>query len=375
MHEAMKVLLVAPEICTPWSEGRKKWVRDLAEEMHGTDEVFVLTSVPPGESTSFASPSDALACTGRAGRLTVLLRRLPEYIRRLRPDLVCSFPYGTFRRTHGFANRAYMRIVDFICRGQGIPCLTLLYSIDEHATPGALKRWVSNLAVGEHADWDGFTVDPGVCVETLPTVPRSPGYTPTILFLTGLWQRTPQRVEHMLQVRGLETILQAGRTLCDAGVRLIAGAPLLADEACRQYLLSHPSNQWAPDMLEFETMAPIPEVYGRGDLFVFPYRHEIGHFVPTSVVEAMLAGTPVAVSDLPMLRKIAQGGRNAFEFANGDPDALAEVVLAALGDPDRRRTVADSALAYARERWNIGRSAEQIRQAALRMGVRAGTGS
>ena len=111
----MRLLFVAPEICTPWSEGRKKWVRDLVAEMHGADEIAVLTSVPSGEQTEFAAPAEALACGTKAARLTVLVRRLNRLIREFRPDAVCSFRYGTFRHTHGLANRAYMAMVDLIC--------------------------------------------------------------------------------------------------------------------------------------------------------------------------------------------------------------------------------------------------------------------
>lgn len=363
----MRLLFVAPEICTPWSEGRKKWVRDLVAEMHGVDEIAVLTSVPDGQHTAFAAPAEALACGTKAARLTVLLRRLTRLIGEFRPDVVCSFPYGTFRRAHGLANRGYMAMVDLICRRQGVPCVTLMYSIDQHATPRQLQRWVSNLAVGSNADWSGHTVDPGVPLDTLPEVPRKVGGPPTVLFLTGLWQTTPQRVDHMLEVRGLGTILQAGPMLCPAGVRLIAGAPLLADPTCREYLMSHPCNLWDPDLLEIETTAPIPDVYGKADLFVFPYGHEIGHFVPTSVVESMLAGTPVAVSDLPMLKKLACDESNAFVFRNGDVQSLARVVLDALEHPARRDEVARSARAYACEHWNIERSATQLRDVIARV--------
>jgi glycosyltransferase involved in cell wall biosynthesis len=114
----------------------------------------------------------------------------------------------------------------------------------------------------------------------------------------------------------------------------------------------------------------IPDVYHEAALYVFPYQHAIHQFTPTSVIEAMMAGTPVVMSDLPFLRDLAQGGSMAYLFPPGDEEGLAGAVLKALGDLEGRRVRGQEARKYAQSQWSIRASAEKTRRIAQSLKTR-----
>lgn len=82
--------------------------------------------------------------------------------------------------------------------------------------------------------------------------------------------------------------------------------------------------------LQYVDAADLRALYDGAALLVFPTRYE-GFGLP--VAEAMSTGTPVACSDLPVLREVA--GDAATYFDPLDPDAIAAAVAALLADPAR----------------------------------------
>jgi glycosyltransferase involved in cell wall biosynthesis len=132
----------------------------------------------------------------------------------------------------------------------------------------------------------------------------------------------------------------------------------------RDYVKHHALNRWPVGQLELRGAVKIPDVYHEAALYVFPYQHAIHQFTPTSVIEAMMAGTPVVMSDLPFLRDLTQGGSMAYLFPPGDEEGLAGVVLKALGDPEGCRARGQEAKTYAKSRWSILTSAEKTRRIA-----------
>jgi len=289
-----------------------------------------------------------------------VVRALPGFLRARKPEIVFHFPYGTFRSYYGTANRAYMRRIDAICHQHEIPCLTVMYSIDENTTADRLSRAVSCLVAGRQEGWKGPVVEPGLSRHGWPDRLHTGNHGKTLLFMAGMWEPSPGRLEHVLDVRGLGTLLEAGDRLASAGVRLCIASPLFSKERLRRAVLKHPGNTWTEGSVVFQATVRVPDAYFQAGLFVFPYRAAINQFVPTSVVESMFAGTPVVISDLPLFKRLINEGSTAFPFQAGDAGSLARVALQALGDPGMRAQVASAARTLAEANWSIEGSAKQL---------------
>lgn len=363
----MNILLVAPEVCPPWTEGRKKFVRDLAGELGRRDSVRLLSTRVAPEPLNLDIAHDSIHCRRKPCHLLAVLGRLRGVVREQRIDLICHFPYGTFRRHYGVANRWCMGLVDALCRRENKPCITVMYSVDDCVSLAGLAKTVSCLATGPLPGWTGAIVEPGIDFKAWVGDRAGGSQGRTLLFLAGMWQPNIERVEHVLSARGLGVLLCAGRRLAAAGFRLIAASPLFGDQNRRRHVSTHPGNQWPRGTMELRAVVPVPDIYRQADMFVFPYQREIRHFVPTSIVEAMATRTPVAMSDLALLRGLANGGLTGYLFKTDDPEALADTVIGAFRDDERRRTVAKQAQSYAFARWSIERSAQQVRDIAERL--------
>jgi phosphatidylinositol alpha-mannosyltransferase len=82
------------------------------------------------------------------------------------------------------------------------------------------------------------------------------------------------------------------------------------------------------------------------DLYVAP--NTGGESFGIILVEAMSAGAPVLASDLPAFAQVLDQGAAGELFANEDADALAEVAVRLLGDPDRLAELRRSGSAHVR---------------------------
>lgn len=78
-------------------------------------------------------------------------------------------------------------------------------------------------------------------------------------------------------------------------------------------------------------------MYHLADLLLFPSAYE-GFGIP--LVEAMAAGLPIAASDTPVFRELAEGA--ARFFALGDPAGTAAVIADLWGDPQARAALAEA---------------------------------
>lgn len=351
---------MAPEICSPWSEGRKVFVRDLIEFLRTSHQITVLTTVPAGESTNFPVPHEIHKCRWKPGLLIRIIKELPSMIADYQPDVVCHFPYATFRHYYGFVNKPYMVKIDRICREKEVPCISIMYSIDAYVTPQELELKVSCLAMGTRDNWQGNTIDPGLRFSHWPAIKPKENEIPTILFMAGMWQTSKRRVDFVLDTRGLGILLQAGEYLKGTRVKLIIAAPLFSDKLCRNYLLNSSLNTWCIDDISLESTVKIPDIYTRADLFVFPYTKNDQHFIPTSVVEAMSSGTPVLISDLPLFNGLVREGETGSVFETGNPVSLANTIRNALSDREKLSDMGEAAMHYAHKRWSIENSARQL---------------
>jgi glycosyltransferase involved in cell wall biosynthesis len=361
----MKILLVAPEICSPWTEGRKRFVRDLCTSLARQDDVSIITTLPPGHVTDFPVPHRQATCRTKPGHLLSLHRLLHEELTSFRPDLVCHFPYGTFRHVYRLANLWSMGHVDRSCRKHRTTCFTIMYSISNETSLNTLQASVTHLVpirlppaktdnairLGiDFGDW-----------RTLAATDRRVTHG-KLLFMAGMWQQTRARAEHVLNVRGLRLLLQAGKRLSSRGLSLTVAVPLLADKSLRDYLRQHHDNTWPDGTLHFESETKVPDIFTSHDLFVFPYMREETQFIPTSVIEAMAAGIPVVLPQLSFLGDLAGNGEQAFTYPAADAMALADVVIAAVSDISQMNQVRTNALRYVREQMDIEHSCHDLRQ-------------
>ncbi|MCP5143829.1 MAG: glycosyltransferase family 4 protein [Gammaproteobacteria bacterium] len=356
----MRLLLLAPEIAPPWTEGRKRFVIDLANALKRQQhEVTLLVSGDPTAAMPADVDAIVLPAHGRISRLLGPGRNLPRVAARMLPDCVINFPYGTFSGLHHWPSRGYMRWIDRLCVRIGVPCLTVLYSIDQHTRPGSLAGWARNLVTGPLPHWRGPSVPLGRDVSHWPQRLQPAGTGRSLLFLAGMWQPTRERFDHVLDVRGLRVLLRAGEKLAEQGVTLKVAAPLFADAQCRQWLNAHPDNTWPEHTMSLADTVEVPAVFHAADVFVFPYAEDITQFTPTSVVESMLAGTPVVMSDLPFLRQLGPT-KIARRFAPDDALALADEVLKVLDTPGLAVQQSAIAKAHAHQAWDIDTSAKAL---------------
>ena len=102
----------------------------------------------------------------------------------------------------------------------------------------------------------------------------------------------------------------------------------------------------------------VPELLASADVFVLPsQRDEYGNLdgLPTVLLEAMSSGVAVVASDIGGVRLVLEHGQSGLIVPPGEPVALAQAVLALVGDPDRRAAIGKAARQAVVERftWEI----------------------
>jgi glycosyltransferase involved in cell wall biosynthesis len=102
----------------------------------------------------------------------------------------------------------------------------------------------------------------------------------------------------------------------------------------------------------------VPTYLAATDVFVYPSPWEGS---PNAVMEAMAAGLPVVVSDIPAHREIVEHGKTGFLAS--DPDAMARFADTLARDPGLRHEIGSRARAFVFERF----SAEACAQAHLEL--------
>lgn len=359
----MKILLVAPEICPPWTEGRKRFVRDLSACLSRAHDVQVLTTTTPDVTPQFPVPASVLRCRWRWQHLTALRPELAVMLSHFQPQLVCHLPYGTFRHLYRAVNVWSMRRIDNTCDAAGVPCFTVMYSISREADVQRLGAQVRHMVLNDLRAPTGFpVVRLGLDFADWPEPPRErPLSAPLrVLFMAGMWQRTPARLAHVLDVRGLRLLLRAGSQLAKHGVHLTVAVPLLADAGLQERLRRTPDNTWPQAQLSLTGEVTVPDIYAAHHLFVFPYAREEKQFTPTSVLEAMRAGTPVLLPDLDFLKSLVGSGRHAYIFRANDVLSLSASVLAAAADPAQWNTIRREALGFVRKAMSIERACDDL---------------
>ncbi len=355
----MKLLLIGADLNPPWTEGRKKLVRDLADRLQATCTVRLITTGRKNSVRSESYPHYEKKVLCNSFKLHGLHRFLAETLDDWSPDIVLHFPFGSFHGLRRLANEWSVRHVDQACLAKGIRCLTIFYSITDlpRQRLGEIAR---EPVTGPAPGWNGLTMTMGTdLTDALSMAPKERGQ-PAILFMAGLQETKERILNHILNERGLADIVTAAPALARAGVRVIVAIPLLRDRRLRETLRRHFLRSCPEIELDLREQVAIPEIFAEADLYLFPYRKELTQFLPTSVLEAMAAGTPVVMSDLAMLAPLHEPGQTSYVYPPGDARRLAEVVLAALADPAGRQDKAARAREFVRQHWSLDQAAADL---------------
>lgn len=81
----------------------------------------------------------------------------------------------------------------------------------------------------------------------------------------------------------------------------------------------------------------IPSVLAMSDVFAFPSEYAEG--VPRAVMEAALAGLPIVATDIAGCREVIRNGWNGVLTPQCDPRALADAIVAMIGDRSAASTM------------------------------------
>lgn len=193
----------------------------------------------------------------------------------------------------------------------------------------------------------------------------------------ALGQRSPERRAAARQLLGVGTdqplILAAARqeyqkgldVLIEAMPAILAAQPQLRLVVAGRAGLHTPTLQVAVERLgmsgsvEFLGLRhDVPELLCAADVFVLPSRWEGMGGV---LLEAMALEAPIVASDLPTLREALPDDRYARFVPSQRPAALADAVLAALGEPEESSCRADRSRQRFLDHFTVERVAEAMR--------------
>ncbi|MDL5030907.1 glycosyltransferase [Pelomonas sp. APW6] len=346
-QDLVRVVLLAPGVWEPLTEGRKLYVTDLAAQLRASG---LQVEVLKGDR--------------EAGGMRAILQCLRQLRQRCaspqRPDGVIVFPYGTFTGARRWANELLLRAAAAIGRLHGVPTVPLFYScaglsldhIDRHFAPclavGAAQGRITavELAISRRIQpW-----------RVLQDTPRR------LLFLCGYQHPTEDALHGVLHERGLMDLLQAGDAIAGDGFELTVAIPFLRDAGMRARLQALVAQHCPRLTVHLMQSVDAGEVFSAFDAFVFPYHVNHAVFVPTSLLEAMTAGIPVVTADLPMYRALTRGpeGPRCGLYAPGDIRGLAACVADLRRDYAGAVARADRTAQRLRDPDRMARSAQTV---------------
>ncbi len=355
----MKVLIVAPRICTPWTEGRKKFVCDLLNAVEGRWELCGLVTVDPGETTQLPQHFETHTVSSTKEHLLFLARNVERALAEHKPDLVCHFPFGTFAGLRGLGNLWTIRSIARTCRKAGVRCCTIMYSLTAEADT-ALHRFLlrgvhfNQYLGGRQGIRFGVQLAPNSADAFYDREARR------LLFMSGAAEPGLANLDYVLHVRGLRYLLKAGAALVPLGYRLTVAVPLFSDPGMLERIRQHPDNGWNPGRIDFRAEVTLPEAFRGVSAFVFPYGQEEKQFVPTSIVEAMHFGIPTVLPRLDFLTQFRTGAAKALVHEPRDVDSLVAQVSRLENPAENIEAMRQAAAAFVDGEYSIANTVRDI---------------
>lgn len=341
------IALVAPGVHPPLTEGRKLFVMDLAETLRARGlDVEVISGTPD------------------AGGVRAIHQSLLRLRARCKAsdgiDGVAVFPYGRFEGLRQIANEWLVARVLACARRFRIPALPVFYSCAGLSIEEIDRKFAPALAIGRSMG-RVEALSLGVSREIRGWQRVSPTMR-SLIFLCGYQQATKEALHGVLHERGLLDLLMAGNGLANADMRLSIAIPFLREASMRDQLCELVGRICPKLNIDLQDSIDPSSAFIGHDAFVFPYRSEHAIFVPTSLLEAMLAGIPVIAARHKMYRSLTgfDGDTRCELHCAGDPDDLLRTVL-------KMRDTYESAVRRAQvnslvvaKQWNLGLSADEF---------------
>lgn len=212
----------------------------------------------------------------------------------------------------------------------------------------SLEKIAGRIAVSEdarrtvttHVGGDAVVIPNGVYVDRFASAPRRSTWigapaAPTIAFLGRMGE--PRK--------GLPVLAAALPEVLSAvpGLRVLVAGPGDPEEV---------TDGWPPEVVAAcEFLGAVSDddkasLLASVDVYVAP--NTGGESFGIILIEAMSAGACVLASDLAAFSRVLDGGEAGAMFANEDPADLARVLVELIGDPARRRGLAEAGARRAR---------------------------
>lgn len=163
-------------------------------------------------------------------------------------------------------------------------------------------------------------------------------------------------VGRMVPHKGIENLIEAGRSVAYARFLLVGGGPELP---ALQRLARRLGIE---DRVLFAGPIPydrLPAYYAACDLFVLPSVSRLEAFGIVAL-EAMATGKAVVVTDIPGVREVITGGREGLLADPVNPDDLALKIRTLLADDDRRAEMGRAGRATVERSYSIERVVDRL---------------
>jgi glycosyltransferase involved in cell wall biosynthesis len=330
----MRILMVAPKICTPWTEGRKKYFIDLVEELNRYHQVSVAVSCDYNNETIDDCAWSVVYCRNTFQHVTSLVGHVRQMLADVKFDLVCYLPFGVFGGIRGIGNVISIKLIEYLARRSGAKVVSLMYSVSQEAKRWYIAPFIKDIVRNQFSP-DERSVCYGLHLKQFENAAFKGITSKRLLFMAGMTEIHQERLDYVLNVRGLGVLLRAGKELYQRGYTLTVACPIFESDMLRKQLKELAINTWPEENLKILNEVSVPEIFAVHELFIFPYGREELQFVPTSVLEAMYNFVPVILSNCNFLQPFINGGMmHAWSFDMNNHLSLLSVLIGSEDDPD-----------------------------------------
>ncbi len=101
----------------------------------------------------------------------------------------------------------------------------------------------------------------------------------------------------------------------------------------------------------------IPQILAASDIFILPTLLDA---LPTVLIEAMAASTPIVASSVGGVPELVENGRNGLLIPPAEPDALAQSCLQLLQNPEEARAMGRAGKKIAAQKFDIHKQVKKL---------------
>ncbi|PZN94790.1 MAG: glycosyltransferase family 1 protein [Alphaproteobacteria bacterium] len=179
----------------------------------------------------------------------------------------------------------------------------------------------------------------GVDLQHFRPVPLAPGHVVLL-------------IARLVKAKGILDFVAAARIIRRRDPRIVFRLAGWFDDASPVAISRAEVDGWVKEGV-IEYLGPLDDVrpaLAACTVFCLPSYYE---GTPRTVLEALAVGRPIVTTDVPGCRETVRSGWNGCLVPPHDPAALAEAILAVLGDRATTERMATASLSYARTRYDV----------------------